>query len=112
MTEAVATVPNVYQGALALLERHGWTQEVGEDLRGRICLGEAVERAKRASDDPAVAGSYVFSKFADRLRTAGIITENNLGIVGWNDQPGRTYDEVKNALNVASAQCIAEGVAY
>jgi hypothetical protein len=111
MTEAVVTIPNVYQGTLALLEDRGWTQTQSVDEQGRLCLGEALHRAKKQIDPP-VSTSTVFNKFVQRLRTAGIITEEYVGVVGWNDTTGRTYDEVKNALNLASAQCVAEGVAY
>ena len=118
-TTDAAPSGNVYQGALALLEEYGWVPGTNQDEQGRICLGEAIARTVRNSDGPDAASvpdaavSVALGRFADRLRTAGIITQSYArSVVGWNDEGGRTYEEIQNALNVASAQCVAEGVTY
>jgi hypothetical protein len=107
---------NIYQRTLVLLDQYGWTQGINQDSAGHICLGEAVARVVKNTPNQRNSNSgdskvdQTFKKFADRLRTAGIITYPGLGIIGWNDDYGRTYEQVQNALRVASAQCVAEGV--
>jgi hypothetical protein len=117
VTDDTPSTTNIYQGTLALLEQRGWIQGENQDGQGHLCLGEAVARVVRNTPDERNTSlayhsdvSAALNKFQHRLLDAGIITMAGQGVVAWNDQDDRTYAEVQNALRVASAQCVAEGV--
>jgi hypothetical protein len=117
VTDDKPSTTNIYQGTLALLERVGWIRGENQDEKGRVCLGEAVARVVRNTPDEHNTSlayhsdvSAALNTFAARLLDAGIITMAGQSVVAWNDQDNRTYAEVQNALRVASAQCVAEGV--
>jgi hypothetical protein len=75
----------------------GWTQRTFEDdLTGAVCLRGAVRCAiwgLPRYDHRTVAGGHLDTE-ARALATIGRITSHP-GIVSiWNDEPGRTFDEV------------------
>ncbi len=112
----------VYAGALGLFALHGWTQGVGVNDAGEICLGEALSRAFRGvdappDDDMVVPGGVaaVFAAFRDRvnamrLHTAGLPGHQAYSVVGWNDFHGRTWPQVEDTLRRLDAAAAVEGV--
>jgi len=66
----------------------GWTQLTREDAEGRVCLAGAASYATVGN----AYGQCVESKeFMDMWRTlSGLVGYP----MGWNDVPGRTFDEV------------------
>ncbi len=81
----------------------GWTQLIREDDRGRVCIAGAASYATLG--DPL--GSCLESKeFADAWRALTKVVECPMS---WNDEPGRTFDEVLRVAKLADE--ILDGLA-
>jgi hypothetical protein len=85
-----AQVAQDLRAAANVLRRDGWTQG-GLSLDGRRCVVEALFRAT-----PGVGRALVA---ADFLRSTVV----HKRIARWNDEPGRTADEVFAAIEAAVA---------
>jgi ATP:corrinoid adenosyltransferase len=82
--------------AADLLATDGWVQGVPEDDQGRHCAAGAIE---------AVTGDGTGKNFAVS-GTAMVAVADHLGIriTDWNDQPGRTAEEVIAVLRETAAE--------
>ena len=81
------------------LDKFGWIQYVGGNEESGFCLSGAVEYVWKQHTDGEHKStrSCVACRVDEYLMTA--ISERS--IVRWNDDPGRTYPEVKRALKTA-----------
>lgn len=92
------------RAAAEVLRRDGWTQGDLVDKDGCRCVLGAIDRAawerldERSVDDDLVQEMWT--------AVAKIIGTN--AIVKWNDDPGRTADEVIAALEAAAAAAEAD----
>jgi hypothetical protein len=88
----------VIKETLACLEADGWCQGVTHHYDGGHCLGGAIE---------TVGPPDHFSVFEE---PSGFIGGNNLYlspvsvIIRWNDDPDRTFEDVRNLLERAMSQ--------
>jgi hypothetical protein len=84
------------------LFQHGWCQHSFQDTEGRLCAFGALRAAT----------STVPESFEDSLdlptQRACLYLEKSIGpdkhwfpIVGWNDEPGRTFSEVVDLFDKA-----------
>jgi hypothetical protein len=102
MSTQEATV-EVLRAAREYLFEHGWMQGEYEDEGGQVCLEGACRKPlglpTRASDDPDEnddeTWAAAFNAEAAISRTLGIP-----GVVTWNDDHDRTFDEVINAIDL------------
>lgn len=86
--------------AADLIEEHGWLQgQMGDVGRGFCLLGAVYEGVDYAmySHDPGSYGLIV----EGALRRVRRVVGNKM--VGWNDSPGRTREEVVAALRTAAS---------
>lgn len=79
--------------ASRIIELRGWCQGQGVDREGRVCALQAIFISFGDHNET----NYLKAKFA-LAKHLGLDTECNLIIAGWNDHPGRSQDEVVNAL--------------
>ena len=94
-------VTNILRSAADLLEKIGWCQGYGIDPKGQRCAWSAMIKS---------AGCMPGRPSAD-LDQAREYFDSYLGgstITGWNDQKGRTLQEVLFALRDASNKYIPE----
>lgn len=103
---AEMTLPQVYRRAVELLERVGWTQDKYRAPNGCLCAtgalalalgGRLVPDGDNGSQDTSFDDRATDRLWSDACRTAGAaVGRGAVGdIVDWNDEPGRTADEVK-----------------
>ena len=90
---AEPVVLNETQQALLDAERYmrecGWCQLYGKDSKGRVCIVGAFHYS---GHELTTATSRVIYEAIGRTGWA------SLGIMEWNDEPGRTGDEVLDVL--------------
>lgn len=79
----------------AILETKGWTQRVYESEEGKYCLIGALEQA---------TGGLQRTPLFDKARGA-LLNVLHEGIITFNDEPGRTAEEV-----ISVVREVAEGV--
>lgn len=92
-TTAPATAADVLNAAADLIEENGWCQGWSEDSLGRHCTLGAV--AAVGKPEPA----EVITNAVEHLRRAtGVV-----GVASWNDEDGRTKEEVVETLRKAAA---------
>lgn len=69
---------------------HGWVQGSMEDQKGRVCLLGALER---------VGGGFTDASRLPDQRIVGAVLSYRGFNPSWNDSPGRTVDQVVDALH-------------
>jgi hypothetical protein len=92
-----------FHDTLELLEKRGWTQGVMKNTTtGAYCLLGAAE-----SFDPDFHKLEAYTKLQKAISIVdpSVLEPNrtyeNIGITTWNDEPGRSFQEVKKVLQVA-----------
>lgn len=93
MTTKIAVDPVVetLRKARQELVTRGWIQGVGMSVNGRICLGYALKIANDAPNaNYEAAKAMAFTSFS--------------GMVMWNDEPGRTFDQMLERIDSAIAR--------
>lgn len=91
------TVPAVLTAAADLLEEKGWTRKVAEDSQGRHCLVGALFQV--ILNLPPNNGSIYYDALeAVQQRLPGG------RVVNWNDNPGRTAEQVIALLRRVAAE--------
>lgn len=93
---------------LKLLETSGWTQGIEKDAQGRFCLlgafREVVPLTNTDHTGVNVNEGCPACKEVDERFAKQFAVEKSLGLksfISYNDQDGRTWDEVKNLLQGA-----------
>lgn len=94
----------IFEGALAVLDERGWTRGAPTSPGGPVCLGIALTLACKAGSVSTHSQDYVRAQRF--LLTANDLTL--LNVVGWNDAPGRTYEDVVLVLKQAIYACDEE----
>jgi hypothetical protein len=95
----VSAAGDVLRAAAQLIRDRGWTQ-AGGDLRNRECAFTAIH----AADLEHRLDGRAFIFMRDRLRSLGWQPgRHTASIIEWNDAPGRTAEEVLEALEQAAA---------
>lgn len=88
------------------IEKRGWAQRSFETSDGRVCILEALTRVcrRRCEDTPMALSQAVV-----RLRETAGLPRSSLplvilqkGLITWNDEPGRTKEEVIETLRKAA----------
>ncbi len=77
--------------AADLLEREGWCQGMLHDDYGRHCTVGAINRISKMNDALEAIRKLAFSVYGGGVCWS---SECSGHLVCWNDQPGRTADEV------------------
>lgn len=101
------SVVDVLDRADQALATHGWGQHSFVTDDGRMCLDGALRYAIAGTPEVTLAHLLLTDEYsvllAARLRLAQVIAPDDDGFVtvGWNDEPGRTVDEVRAALRAA-----------
>jgi hypothetical protein len=86
------TTSEILNGAADLIESKGWRQGLAcNSPLGLLCVGEAL-------DEVAGDGAYI-----DRRITSALLPYGS-SVVEWNDTPGRTKEEVIQALRAAAKE--------
>lgn len=89
-------IGKVLRHAALLIEERGWCQRDWVDADGRLCIDAAVGYAE---------GGDIWDKdFYGGSKLTMDIVEDSLGetAISWNDEPGRTAEEVTAALRAAA----------
>jgi hypothetical protein len=87
-------VTEILDQAREILIRDGWCQGVGRDAMGRCCLAEAIWGQEGAQ------GCLMLRNQEAYYRVCKVLRVRLLSV--WNDKPGRTLDEVLDALAKAA----------
>jgi hypothetical protein len=105
----------LYRKTAELLRQDGWTQGVSRDLLGKRCLVGA------AGQVGMELGFGPFNPFNSNVLFLPLLTvlreqwDWNSGLAHWNDEPGRTFDEVitlleQTAEKLEADETITEGM--
>jgi hypothetical protein len=109
MTDVRATI---YREAAELLRKDGWTQHTGLNYAGNRCLTNATTMAgiKRGINwiDRRFGGFDQDSFFSPLIVALREQWTWNGPLTGWNDQPGRTVDEVITLLEQTAEKLEAD----
>lgn len=94
---------NVYDKTMELLETRGWGQgkAYGGPGGAHMCLGQAIDEALVAMRQDCSRGYYRGTAAHDLILA---IIGRGMSIPTWNDNPGRTFAEVKAVLVKASEE--------
>jgi hypothetical protein len=95
-TKTLEPWQRILYAAADLIEEHGWCQHVPRDSHGHICVFTAL-----LTDAPADAW-----RACQALERYCGLTKPYY-VTRWNDMPGRTKDEVLNALRGAATFGVA-----
>jgi hypothetical protein len=105
----------VYRETAKLLRKRGWTQGVPHNAAGNRCLVYAVDCVLMQLGQGGVDGTMqnVASPLMEALGLAPSVYWATL--VDWNDEPGRTFDEVitlleQTAEKLETNETITEGM--
>lgn len=89
------TVEQVINRAHELISEHGWTQNIARNAEGSLCLAFAIHESVRefcqTNDFDLIDETKKFVKAKCGLPPYG-------DLVAWNDQSGRTKEEVLEVL--------------
>lgn len=88
-----ATIPFQLRQAADYIETHGWCQGKFERDDGHVCVSRAIHRAG--------------GDLAARLAFVDFLGTPDVSLLGWNDTPGRTAEEVIAALRECARQLAA-----
>jgi hypothetical protein len=108
---APLTVHKVLLNAADLIEQRGWTRGIHQDAEGRLCVHGAINVAVLGMPcvgnivifrlDEFLTGAWV--QLRDYLLAKGVEPDSvSAGCIIWNDAPGRTKEEVLQALREAA----------
>lgn len=104
------TVSQVLSGAADYIDKHGWVQGQMQDTKGRCC---AVGAIAVAASEVSEENVWAIRSDAENRLARTLVDEETLSIAGdvlgrfdlivrWNDESGRTKDEVVQALRQAA----------
>lgn len=84
------------------IREHGWTQYQAHDGRGAVCLTGALLATIDSAATLGMRGSLFIS--ASNAIQAEIVLRGgpDYSLPRWNDQPGRTVEEVLDVLEAAA----------
>lgn len=103
ITEPAPLTSAMFEDAVAHIDTHGWLQGANVDNTGAVCARGALGLFTRSANvvlrftcdiDRVTA---VDRRMAEVMDLMGIPTSFG-SVMGWNDHPGRTKDEVIDAL--------------
>jgi hypothetical protein len=88
----------VIEKAIGIIDERGWCQHMEEDDDGRVCLNRALDLAMPIRPLSS-------ARVRMRVRRAVSLDPSVLGslLSVWNDEPGRTVEDVVLALKHAAA---------
>jgi hypothetical protein len=97
--------------AIHVLETRGWVQGTARTPGGQVCLQSALQEANNTLHPSAAVGrmatalveSYLWAHPAPGAQVLDV------RIPDWNDEPGRTLEDVKLALKTVAAEQEAQG---
>lgn len=103
-------VDRILKTAAEIIEERGWIQGRAEDEKGSVCMSRALDLAQDRiipcdcglmEDRMPACTAYNFAepvrvKLRRFLSGAGVTRQGS--VVGWNDAPGRTKEEVIGLL--------------
>ena len=81
----------VVERAIEILDQRGWCQCQASDDEGRVCMSWAVGRA-------AITERFDDTRQRGRVLDHISAITGGLSVPYWNDQAGRTFDEVRDKL--------------
>lgn len=104
----------MFEDAIEHINVHGWAQGANLDTNGQVCLQGAFAKWQlRKNDVMATCDTLLMAILVARtveiLDLMGVDAGQFISIPFWNDFPGRTKDEVIDALTTAAKKLRDEG---
>jgi hypothetical protein len=113
----------IVEGALEILEEKGWCQNADVNVRGQVCVGEALVQAatdnmfgswdSRTNDINAyttvhdAAKAVVYAAYSHAFDGAPIDPMSK--IIVWNDKPSTAVEQVKDTMMTAAKNLRDQG---
>lgn len=88
----------LYDETRRVLKEHGWCQGTLSNIEGQVCLVMALTLAANDASVPTIVHTAV-NTLTDWVGQHPAL---------WNDQPGRTYEQVEDMLKSLAAHLRAE----
>ncbi len=86
--------------AAKLIEEHGWCQHTNQNNWGEYCLIGACLSTKKEWEDFLNPPNEIMEELRQRIKKSNIGIDTNP--IAWNDEEGRTEEEVINLLRRAA----------
>lgn len=91
--------------AAEIIRTRGWCQGTLFDINGAVCTLGAIQIARRDANGGFYYEMPEYARVTEYVRENGGHVSGNEGlhyVARWNDMPGRTADDVINALTQAA----------